>query len=201
MKIFKKITAAAASVVIAASMAVSASAATWEEAVQAAKDGGVQDHNVQQLSTFLEANSSYFTAAQYDTMIAKLKEISDKFVKPAANNMGVTDLSTLTEAQKNEIGKTVWSDANRQEIIDALVNLGKEFNVTVIVTKAADSANYAGYDVSAKINGAENPVNPPVEQTGTESAPANTAAVAGAAAAILLAGAGIVVVAKKNKEN
>lgn len=201
MKIFKKITAAAASVVIAASMAVSASAATWEDAVQAAKDGGVQDHNVQQLSTFLEANSSYFTAAQYDTMIAKLKEISDKFVKPAANNMGVTDLSTLTEAQKYEIGKTVWSDANRQEIIDALVNLGKEFNVTVIVTKAADSANYAGYDVSAKINGAENPVNPPVEQTGTESAPANTAAVAGAAAAILLAGAGIVVVAKKNKEN
>lgn len=201
MKLFKKITAAAASVVIAGSMAISASAATWQEAVQAAKDAGCQDHNVQQLSTFLEANSTYFTAAQYDKMIAKLKEISDKFVKPAANDMGVTDLSTLTEAQKVEIGKKVWSDENRQEIIDALVNLGKEFNVTVTVTKAASNANYAGYDVSATINGAENPVNPPIEQTGTESEPVNTAAVVGASAAILLAGAGIVVVAKKNKEN
>lgn len=197
MKLFKKITAAAASVVIAGSMAISASAATWQEAVQAAKDAGVQDHNVQQLSTFLEANSTYFTAAQYDAMIADLKAVCDKYVKPKASSMFGKEPSALTPAEKEQIGRS-WTSDERQAIIDDLVNLGKNYKVTVTVK---ESTTNVGFDVSAVIDGAENPVNPPIEQTGTESEPVNTAAVVGASAAILLAGAGIVVVAKKNKEN
>ena len=197
MKMFKKISAVAVSVVMAASMAISASAATYEDAVQAAKDGGVQAHNVQQLETFLVANKDYFTADQYDAMIADLNAVVEKYVKPLATSMYSKTPAELTNEERTAVGRK-FSEADREAIKKDLIDLGAKYNVTVTVTKSTENV---GFDVSAKIGDVVNPVDPAVEPTGAEPSSASALPVAGAAAVVLLAGAGIVVVAKKNKEN
>lgn len=194
---FKKVSAVAASVVMAAAMAISASAATYEDAVQAAKDGGVQAHNVQQLETFLVANKDYFTADQYDAMIADLNAVVDKYVKPLATSMYNKAPADLTEDERDALGKK-FTEADREAIKKDLIDLGAKYNVTVTVTKSTQNV---GFDVSAKIGEVETPVDPPIQPTGAEASSASALPVAGAAAVVLLAGAGIVVVAKKNKEN
>ena len=201
MKIKKILSAAALSVVMAATMAVSASAATANDAVDAAKKAGVQSHNVQQLSNFLEAYSDHFTAAQYDTMVATLQETGDKYVAPIADKLFQKAPADLTEDERVAVGRDPEFD--EKGVIDSLVALGDKVGVKVTVTKSTDNI---GYDVSAVIPGGDdskpivNPADNPVAPTG-DAADINAAAAVIAGIAILFAGAGIVVVARKNKEN
>ncbi len=214
MKITKIISAAAVSVVMAASMVMSASAATTAEVAAAAKANGVQDHNVQQLSNFLEANEKAFTDAQRDDMIATLNEtgkIVDGYVAEGK------DKATLTEEERTALFKSM-KEEDRQAIIKALTDLGDKVNVEVTTAKRGDGN---GYDVSAKLkvpgddsktssDGANSSkggksTTTPINNDG--KAPATGNSVDGSAAALIagisiaLAGAGIVVVSKKNKEN
>ena len=66
MKFTKVLAASVVSTAVAASMAVSASAATKDDAVNAAIQAGAPSENVQQLKNFLDANAAHYTAADYD---------------------------------------------------------------------------------------------------------------------------------------
>lgn len=215
MKVLKTVSSIAVAGALAASMAISASATDYKDAVAAAEKCGVQDFNVVQLQNFLEANQNYFTSAQYDDMIKDMEALSAKYVAPKAQELGY-DVATLTEDQKIEIGK-LWTDADKQAIIQDLKDLGTKYNVKVEITQKSKSH----YDVSATIvtsgstnsgstdstgsksdtsSAAKTVKDDAVAKTGGVEASSNSSAVAFAGLALLLAGAGVVVVARKNKE-
>ncbi len=198
MKFTKVITASAVAMALAASMSVVASAATWSDCVQAAKDCGVQSHNVQELSNFLEPNKDKFTSAQYDDMIADLKAVSDKYVAPKATELFNKTPGELTEDEKVAIGKT-WSQADKDAIIKDLVDLGAKYNVEVTVTKA----NEKTYNVSAKMkdgSGTQITTTSTVANTGNETAESTSGgAIAFAGVALVLAATGAVIVSRKNR--
>jgi hypothetical protein len=205
MKFLKTFSAAAVATALAVSMAVSASATTYKDAVQAAKDAGVQDINVKQLSNFLEPNADKFTSAQYDDMISVLNKVSDEYVAPKAEELFGKTPAELTEDEKIEIGKS-WSEADRQAITSALVDLGSKYGVTVDVDALADGE----YAVAASIKstdsdgnskgGTQTVVTKAVAATGAETETGvSTGAVAGAGLALVLAATGVVVVSKKNR--
>ncbi len=212
MKILRKISAAAVSAVLAASMVISASAATYQDAVQAAKDAGVQAINVQELENFLSANSDYFKSEDYDYMISVINGVRDKYVTPLAKELFNKTPGELTEDEKIQLGQH-WSKDDRAAIIKALTDLGDKYDVEIDVdqltrsdyTVAAsikrptDSSNSNGGSES-KAGGTQIVVTDPVANTGEiaeNDAEAGTVAFAGLA--LLLAATGIVVVAKKNK--
>jgi hypothetical protein len=198
MKFIKVISASVAAAALAASMSVVASAATWEDAVQAAKDGGVQAHNVQELSNFLEPNKDKFTSAQYDDMIATLKSVSDKYVAPNATKLYNKTPAELTEDEKIKVGREL-TEAEKQEIIKTLKDLGAKYNVEVTVTQA----NKSTYNVSAKMKdaaGTQTTTTSAVANTGNETAESTTGApVAFAGVALVLAATGAVIVSRKNR--
>jgi hypothetical protein len=146
MKLIKRLSAAALSVAVAATMALSVSATTYEDAVQAAKDAGVQDINVQELQNFLEANADYFTSDDYDHMIEVLNEVKETYVTPLAMELFGKTPDELTEDEKWELGQH-WSQDDRAAIIGALTSLGDEYNVEVDV----DALSKGEYTVEASI--------------------------------------------------
>jgi hypothetical protein len=207
MKFLKTISAAAVATAIAASMALSVSATTYKDAVQAAKDAGVQDINVQELQNFLEANSDRFTSDDYDYMISIVNEVRDTYVAPLAMELFGKTPAELTEEEKTQLGQN-WSQADRNAIIGALVDLGDKYDVEVDV----DAISKGEYTVAATVvdddtssttgKGTQVVVTPAVAATGdvADVSGVNTGAVAGAGLALVLAATGVVVVAKKNKE-
>lgn len=214
MKIIKVLSASAIAAAIAASITVPASAATtYEDAVEAAKECGVQAHNVQQLENFLEAHADRFTSDEYDDMIADLENIRDTYVIPAAEELGydTTDLASLSEEDKVKIGAK-WSEEDKRAIQDDLIDLGAKYDVTVTITMASKDH----YDVTAVMND-ENSSNSSnassssatdstkkdsaVSPTGGQlESGSNATAIAFGGIATLLAATGIIVVAKKNKD-
>ncbi|MBR6046131.1 MAG: LPXTG cell wall anchor domain-containing protein [Ruminococcus sp.] len=195
MKLAKKITTAVASLAIAASMSVSAfaAAATWESVVQCAKDCGVQDHNVQQLSNFLEKNSDKFTTEQYVGMCKAIEKTFNDVVFKYLD--ADTAASSLDNDARTALFKNM-TEEDRQAILKALVDTGAEYGVKITTEKRATND---GYDVIVEFDGEKTPIDDNKPSPTGETA--NSAAAFVAACAIMLAGTGIVVVAKKNKEN
>lgn len=206
MKVLKTISTAAVTAAVASIMAVSASATTYQDAVQAAKDAGVQANNVQELQNFLEPNADYFTSDDYDYMISVLNDVRDTYVTPKAESMFGKTPAELTEDEKWELGKT-WTQEERNAITGALVDLGNKYGVEIDIDKISKGE----YTVEASIKttdsngnssagGTQTVVTNPVAGTGAEVEDGvNTGAVAFAGLALVLAATGVVVVAKKNK--
>ncbi len=214
----KKISAFAAAAIMAATMSVSAFAATYEQTVQAAKEAGVQSNNVQELDNFLQVHKDCFTSAQYDDMIADLNNIRDTYVAPycqgGAKQVVNKAPADLTEADKILIGKE-WTEADKKAIQDDLIALGKKHDVIVTITKV-DDAHFSvaaehkhGNDSSSNGNGSGSKNNNggsgttiksdnPVAATGAETETSNAAA-AVAAVSLAVAGFGVFMIAKKNK--
>ncbi|ADU21758.1 hypothetical protein [Ruminococcus albus] len=212
----KKISAFAAAAIMAATMSVSAFAATYEQTVQAAKEAGVQSNNVQELDNFLQVHKDCFTSAQYDDMIADLNNIRDTYVAPyckgGAKQVVNKAPADLTEADKILIGKE-WTEADKKAIQDDLIALGKKHDVIVTITKV-DDAHFSvaaehkhGNDSSSNGNGNKNnnggsgttiKSDNPVAATGAETETSNAAA-AVAAVSLAVAGFGVFMIAKKNK--
>ena len=146
MKMLKTISAIAAATVAASALAVSASATTYKDAVQAAKDAGVQATNVQELSNFLEPNADYFSSDDYDYMISVLNNVRDTYVAPKAQELFGKTPAELTEDEKVEVGKS-WSAEDRAAIKSTLVDLGAKYDVEVNIDKLGQE----DYTVEAKI--------------------------------------------------
>lgn len=195
MKLIKKISAFAVASALAVSMAVSAAATDYKDAIEAAKNAGVPALNVQELSNFLEKYSDKFTSAQYDDMIKTLNDIEAKYVEPHLAEVGAASAAELTEDQKKALGK-IWSNADKDAIAKALIDLGKKYNVTVKV----EGLYTAQPTVTASMDDSktDTKTDKPVADTGAE---AQSGASAALAAFILAASAaGLTVVAKKNRK-
>ena len=215
----KKISAFAAAAVIAASLSVSAFATTYEDAVQAAKDAGVQSNNVQELDNFLQVHKDCFTSDEYDDMINDLKNISDTYVAPyclgGSKEKVAKAPADLSEQDKILIGKE-WTEDEKKAIQDDLINLGKKHNVIVTITKVDDAhfavaAEHKHGDSSSSGSGNGNGGNNnngggttiksdnPVASTGAGETNTSNAAAAVAAVTLAMAGFGVFMVAKKNR--
>lgn len=204
----KKISAIAAAAAIAATMSVSAFAATKDEAVKAAQDAGVPGYYVTQLDNYLTKNEKNFSSAQYDDMVKSVKSTADKYVAPIANRKfnGKTP-AQLSELERKEIAKDPEFDA--KACADALIDLGNRVGVKVTAEKNADGRwTIEATDPSASNNventkntttgtGTSTKTDAAVAGTGAETESNNAAAVA-AAIALALSAVGISVVAKKN---
>lgn len=218
MKMLKTISAIAAATVAASALAVSASATTYKDAVQAAKDAGVQATNVQELSNFLEPNADYFSSDDYDYMISVLNNVRDTYVAPKAQELFGKTPAELTEDEKVEVGKS-WSAEDRAAIKSTLVDLGAKYDVEVNIDKlgqedftveakikpkdssSTDSNSSGSGSSSSNGGGTQTVITDPVAPTGGEvEGGVNAGVVAGAGLAVVLAATGIIVVARKNKE-
>lgn len=218
MKMLKTISAIAAATVAASALAVSASATTYKDAVQAAKDAGVQATNVQELSNFLEPNADYFSSDDYDYMISVLNNVRDTYVAPKAQELFGKTPAELTEDEKVEVGKS-WSAEDRAAIKSTLVDLGAKYDVEVDVEKlgqenytveakikpkdssSSDSNSSSSGSNSSNGGGTQTVITDPVAPTGGEvEGSVSAGVVAGAGLAVVLAATGIIVVARKNKE-
>ena len=197
MRLVKKLTASAAALAIAAAMSVSAfaAAATKDTLVQTAKDCGVQDHNVQQLKNFLEKYGDDFTGEQYDDMCKAIEKTYNDIVLKYLPE-GKT-ASELTNTERTALFKGM-KEEDQQAVIKNLKDTGAKFGVTLTVDKRTDGN---GYDVTWEYKKETSPVDSDKPADTGDAANVNNAAAFIAAAAMLLAGTGIVVVAKKNKEN
>ena len=195
MKLTKKITAFAASLAIAATMSVSAFAApaNWEGVVATVKACGVQDHNVQQLSNFLEKNQDKFTSEQYGEMCKAIEDTFNNIVtKYLPEGKQAADFTT-DERTSLMHGMDA---ADKEAVLKALVDTGAKYGVKITTEKRATGD---GYDVIVEFDGEKTPIDDDKPAPTGENV--NNAAVFAAACAIMLAGTGIVVVAKKNREN
>ena len=201
MRLLKKVSAAVVSAALAATMAFSVSAeTTTDDVVMAAKNNGVQEHNVKQLENFIFANAEEFNDAQREEMVKAIEECG-KIVATYTDK----DLATLTEDERGQILHDM-KDEDKQAILDKMVAMGAKVNVEVTYKKS--DTNF-GYDVFATMKKTDNAGNESKGgTTKVDTLPntgdvnnVNSVAAVMAAMAIVLAGTGIVVVAKKNKEN
>jgi LPXTG-motif cell wall-anchored protein len=205
MKLIKKVSAAVVSAALAATMAFSASAETTvDDVIQAAIDNGVQAHNVKQLEQFIFENAEEFDDAERSEMVKAIEECGLIVAKYTDK-----DLAELTEEERNTILKGM-SDEDKKTILDNMVAMGAAVDVEITYEKS--DTNF-GYDVFAtmKKSSGDSGDKEGDSKGGTtkiDTLPntgdvnnVNTVAVVMASMAIVLAGAGIVVVAKKNKEN
>jgi LPXTG-motif cell wall-anchored protein len=206
MKLIKKVSAAVVSAALAATMAFSASAETTvDDVIQAAIDNGVQAHNVKQLEQFIFENAEEFDDAERAEMVKAIQN-SGLIVAKYTDK----DLAELTEEERNTILKGM-SDEDKQTILDNMVAMGAAVDVEITYEKS--DTNF-GYDVFATMkktadgDGDSKGGDSKGGTTKIDTLPntgdvnnVNTVAVVMASMAIILAGAGIVVVAKKNKEN
>ena len=208
MKLAKRISAAVLSLAMVATMAVSASAATKDEVVQAAKDNGVQAHNVKQLENFLKSHNDKFTDAERDEMVKAIADAGE-IVKKYTDK----DLASLEESERDSILSSM-TEEDKKAVLDKMVDMGAKVKVKVTYEKS--DANF-GYDVYAtyigdsgdgSTSGTGDDNGNKQDTTKKDNLPntgdvnsVNSVAVVMAAMAIVLAGTGIVVVAKKNKEN
>jgi hypothetical protein len=195
-RIAKVVCSAVVSAALAATMAISAAAAvTYKDVVNKAKECGFQDHNVTQLENFLEKNDK-FTDKQYDAMCQKLHDCFDEVISNYNGNP-----ASLSNEERAAMFKSM-TEEDRQKIIAACIDAGKDFGVKVTVTKRGDNN---GYDVTAEYTDAKgdskkDTADDKNAKTGDVNN-VNAVAAVMSAIAIALAGTGIVVVAKKNREN
>ena len=207
MKITKIVSAAVVSVAMAATMAFSAAAATTDkDVVAAANNNAVPANNVQQLENFFASHAGRYSEEDFNKMIEAINSVGDTL----KSHISEGALADLSEDQKVELFKGL-SEEERQGILTKAKETAKQFGVTLTFEKADKGYNVlwvidaepatSGTDSKTDTSKAAEAgkVDKTVSNTGSEAN--NTAAAFMAAMAIALAGTGIVVVAKKNKEN
>lgn len=198
MKLVKKVSAAVMAAALAATMAISASAASYKDVVDAAKNNGVPLNNVQELENFLTANQKSFSDSEFESMVKDIEKVGTEII---AKHIDLAEIAKYDAAQRRAFYRDVLTEDERLAIVKACVDAGPKYGVTITATKQADKS----YTVSATIKDNEGkknttPINNTNPKTGDVNS-VNSVAVAMSAIAIALAGTGIVVVAKKNREN
>ncbi len=141
-KILKTVTTSVVAASLACTMVFSASAATADDAVQAAKDAGVQSINIVELENFFK--TATFTSDEYQLMIDTVNKVKETYVTPLAKELFNKTPAELTEDEKVELGQH-WTAEEKQAIINELVELGKKVDVEV----DADMFTKSEYHVTA----------------------------------------------------
>lgn len=203
MRLMNKISAVAIAAAAATAMTITAYAGTSGDAVQAAKEAGVQSINAKQLENFLEVHQDCFTAEQYDEMVADINSIRDKYISPKAKELFGKNASQLSDDEKVEIAKS-WDQQQKQALIGDLVSYGRKYQVSV----TAEQMDEAHFNISAEhkhkvgadkmAGGTTIKADAPVAPTG-ESSKNSPAAVAMACAALAISGTCVILATRKNK--
>lgn len=203
MKLVKKVSAAVMAAALAATMAISASAASYKDVVTAAKNNGVPDNNIQELDYFLSANQAAFSATEFDNMIKDIEAVGKDII---AKHIDLAEIATYSAEQKRAFYRDELTEDERLAIVKACESAGDKYGVKITATKQADKS----YKVSATLKAADKgkDATKVVTEAGKTTNPStgdvnsvNSVAAIMSAIAIALAGTGIVVVAKKNREN
>lgn len=210
----KKIAAAIAAISVIGTASLSVSAATKEDVIATARGAGFLEEYVQQLQNFL--NTSNFTPEQYDIMVNGLASAGADMDDIAMQYFGKTIAQMKGEAESNadKNGKPVddsWlnnivdkmTDDNVVEILDKIVDTGKDLGLDVTVEKKGEK-NFL-ITVKDKDGNVQfvSPVGKLVDRTGVSEAEGNNAAMpifAGIAATGCLGALIIGKTAKSNEE-
>lgn len=157
-KRFKRAVAAISAVSVLAFGGLSASAATKDDVIAAARSAGFLEVYVQQLSNFLASNN--FSSDQYDIMIGALGNIESYGDEIALQYFGKThdemrgqaeeaDKNNQTNKDKNKLDKPT-SDSWAAQIVDKMtneqlinslneiVNTGKQLGLDITVEQKGD---------------------------------------------------------------
>ncbi|MEF2797468.1 MAG: hypothetical protein U0M95_05560 [Ruminococcus sp.] len=200
-KFIRSIITAAAAGAIACTAVLSASAATSQDAINAAKSAGVPGIYVQQLENYLKTAS--FTSDQYQLMVDTVSNVSDTYISELAQSMYGKTPAELTEEEKTAVGKKLTGD-QKQAIINAFVNLGDKVGVKINVDHIS-KGNY-NIEVAAPSDNSSGSGNTtivvdtdPVANTGENETESSAAAAIAAGSLLLTASGAIVILAKKNK--
>lgn len=203
MRLIKNISAAVLAAAAAITMTFTAYAGTNSDAVQAAKEAGVQSINVKQLENFLEVHKDCFTAQQYDDMVADINSIRDKYVAPKAKELFGKAPSQLTDDEKVQVAKS-WSADQKQGLMGDLVSYGRKYQVSVTAEQIDDSRFNISAEHKHKVGadkmagGTTIKADDPVAATGTENNN-SFGSVAMACMALAISGMCIVTAARKNR--
>ena len=213
-KTLRKIAAVLAAVSVIGTASLSVSAGTKEDVIAAARGAGFLEEYVQVLVNYLNVNK--FTESQYDILASRIAGVGSEMDKVALQYFGKTVAGLKGEAEEKaeQSGGTVddsflndladkMTDDNMVEILDQMVEAGKEVGLDVTVEKK-DDKNFI-LTVKDKDGNVQlvTPVGKLVDRTGVEETDNNMMPVAAGAAvaAVGIAGAAALVIGmRKNEE-
>lgn len=178
----KKIAAAIAAISVIGTASLGVSAATKEDVIATARGAGFLEEYVQQLQNFL--NTSNFTPEQYDIMVNGLAGAGAEMDDIAMQYFGKTVAEMKGEAESKSDKNDSWlndiadkmTDDNVVEILDQIVNTGKDLGLDVTVEKKAEKSFLL--TVKDKDGNVQfvSPVGKLVDRTGVSETKSNNAA-------------------------
>ena len=214
-KTFKRIAAVLAAATVIGTASVNVSAATADDVVAAARAAGFLEEYVQTLQNYL--NVTKFNSAQYDILVEKFSSVGEEMDDVAMRYFGKTVAEMKGEAEKEaEKNGTEFDDSflsdladkmtndNMLDILDEMVDAGKELGLDVTVEKKAEK-NFI-LTIKDKDGNVQlvTPVGKLVDRTGvSDTAKSSSAVAAACAGAVVLGvtGAGVLVLRlRKNEE-
>lgn len=213
-KTLRKIAAVLAAVSVIGTASLSVSAGTKEDVIAAARGAGFLEEYVQVLVNYLNVNK--FTESQYDILASRIAGVGSEMDKVAMQYFGKTVAEMKGEAEDkaeqsgeefddsflNDLADKMTDD-NMVEILDQMVEAGKEVGLDVTVEKK-DDKNFilTVKDEEGNVQ-LVTPVGKLVDRTGVEETENNMMPVAACAAvtAVGIAGAAALVIGmRKNEE-
>ncbi len=213
-KTLRKIAAVLAAVSVIGTASLSVSAGTKEDVIAAARGAGFLEEYVQVLVNYLNVNK--FTESQYDILASRIAGVGSEMDKVALQYFGKTVAEMKGEAEDkaeqsgeefddsflNDLADKMTDD-NMVEILDQMVEAGKEVGLDVTVEKK-DDKNFilTVKDEEGNVQ-LVTPVGKLVDRTGVEETDNNMMPVAAGAAvtAVGIAGAAALVIGmRKNEE-
>lgn len=201
-KLTKALTSSMCAILAAASMSLSAFAATSNDVLTTAKNDCVPQRYISNLKNYLDSHPNDFKSDDYDYMVSQINDTAEKYLLPKAKSLFGNDvkLSSLTNDQKKKLYKSL-TDNEYNGIIKALKETCAKFNVKVSVTKRDTGI----YDIKILDNDGNVVINTTTGKnsdgaltTGSETFDSIECV---AAIAILLAAAGIVAMNKSNRKS
>lgn len=217
----KKALAAIAASAMMLAMPMSASAATEDDVVAAARGAGFLEEYVQMLQNYL--NVTKFTPEQYDIMVEKLYSAGSEFDDIAMQYFGKTVAQLKGEGAS--VGNSNEDDTTDPEVQNKLKEIASHLDnkqIETIINEMKEAGKAMGVDVSFEKKGDKNyvvtvkdkdgnvqlvtPIGKLVDTTGAEESEddisiALIAAVLGGSAALGCAGAYVIAVISKKKED
>lgn len=176
-KYLRKISAVIAASAVIATAGISASAATADDVVAAARSAGFLEEYVQYLQNYLRVNK--FTSSQYDILVDGIANAGSELDDVALANFGKTVAEMKGENTDPETGEVNDSFLNQIEealksedyvnTIDHIISAGKEVGLDITVEKNSDkSFTVTVRDKDGNVQMIA-PVGKLVDRTGVES--------------------------------
>lgn len=145
----KRIAAVLSAVTIMGTMSISASAATADDVVAAARAAGFLEEYVQMLQNYLKVNK--FTESQYDILVDKISNVGSEMDDVALKNFGKTIAEMKGEASVDpETG--VVDDSFLKDVVDKMTNE----NIMNSLNQIVEAGKKMGLNITVEQKGDKN---------------------------------------------